>query len=110
MNELAAPLQTEPATSTIGGGQGLSPPGWLPDIVPVFLCDIVEKTLAPQLEYLYVVLDIVSENSIEDLQLFAGRFELLFALLALHGVPDGLDELFFAQRAFVDVVLGTRLE
>jgi small-conductance mechanosensitive channel len=36
MNGLAAPLQTEPATSTIGGGQGLSPPGWLPDIVPVF--------------------------------------------------------------------------
>jgi small conductance mechanosensitive channel len=41
MNELAAPLQTEPATSTIGGGQGLSPPGWLPDIVPVFAYRVV---------------------------------------------------------------------
>ena len=43
MNGLAASLQTEPSTpdSTIGGGPGLSPPEWLPDIVPVSLFRVV---------------------------------------------------------------------
>ena len=43
MNGLAASLQTEPSTpdSTIGGGPGLSPPEWLPDIIPVSLFRVV---------------------------------------------------------------------
>ncbi len=43
MNGLAASLQTEPSApdSTIGGGPGLSPPEWLPDIVPVSLFRVV---------------------------------------------------------------------
>ena len=43
MNGLAASLQTEPSApdSTIGGGPGLSPPEWLPDIIPVSLFRVV---------------------------------------------------------------------
>ena len=43
MNEPASPLQTDPATpnSTLGGGPGLSPPEWLPDVVPVSLYRLV---------------------------------------------------------------------
>ncbi len=39
MNGPSAPLQTEPQEpeSTLSGGPGLSPPEWLPEIVPVFL-------------------------------------------------------------------------
>jgi small-conductance mechanosensitive channel len=43
MHGPAVPLQTEPSTpdSTIGGGPGLSPPEWLPELVPVFLYRLV---------------------------------------------------------------------
>jgi small-conductance mechanosensitive channel len=43
MNAPASPLQTDPTTpdSTFGGGPGLSPPEWLPDVVPISLYRLV---------------------------------------------------------------------
>ncbi|MCQ4332471.1 mechanosensitive ion channel family protein [Natronomonas sp. F2-12] len=43
MNGPLVSLQTEPSApdSTLGGGPGLSPPGWLPDLVPVSLYRLV---------------------------------------------------------------------
>ena len=43
MSGLMTWLQTDPSTpdSAIGSGPGLSPPGWLPDLVPVFLYRVV---------------------------------------------------------------------
>ncbi len=41
MDGSTAILQTESPDSTIGGGQGLSPPEWLPELVPAFLYRLV---------------------------------------------------------------------
>lgn len=51
MDGSLVPMQTGTDESTIGSGQGLSPPGWLPEVVPAILYRIVAAIVLIVLAY-----------------------------------------------------------